>query len=86
MSSQVEQDLDIPDPMLWDVDTPNLYHLKAVLVNAEGRPVDDEVVEPFGMRKIEVQNEKIFLNGKPIYLRGALSDQDFLSFYSLCSS
>jgi len=79
LSSQVEQDVDIPDPMLWDVDTPNLYHLKAFVVNAEGRPVDDEVVETFGMRKIEVRNGEIFLNGKPIYLRGAL-DQDFYPF------
>ena len=78
LSFRVEKDIEIPSPMLWNVDTPHLYLLKASIVNAQGRPID-ELTEAFGMRKIEEQKGEILLNGKPIYLMGAL-DQDFYPF------
>ena len=47
-------------------------------IRDRGRPID-ELTEAFGMRKIEEQKGEILLNGKPIYLMGAL-DQDFYPF------
>ncbi|MGC8718081.1 MAG: glycoside hydrolase family 2 protein [bacterium] len=70
-------ELSIKNPLLWDIDNPNLYTVKAIIEYQN--KVIDEVTETFGMRKIEVKDEKILLNDKPIYLMGAL-DQDFYPF------
>lgn len=67
----------VKNPMLWDVDNPNLYTVEASIIH--NSRVCDKAEETFGMRKVEVKDENIFLNGKPIYLMGAL-DQDFYPF------
>ena len=70
----------VANPKLWSPEHPHLYNLDIRLL-AEGRLLDC-VHTYFGFRKISVQAEKsrpytaIFLNDKPIYLRGAL-DQSF---------
>jgi Beta-galactosidase/beta-glucuronidase len=61
--------LPISDPILWDIDQPNLYKLSAELG-------DDSLSASFGMRTVGTANGAITLNGRPIYLRGAL-DQDY---------
>jgi hypothetical protein len=65
--------LPIPDARLWDIDQPNLYHVDATLW--EGDRIVDHRATRFGMREIRTQNGRILLNGRPIYLLGAL-DQD----------
>ena len=62
--------LPIFDPLLWDIGQPNLYTLDATLGN-------DSLSATFGMRTIATSPEgHILLNGRIIYLRGAL-DQDY---------
>lgn len=56
-------------PKLWTPDTPNLYEVSVSL--AENGKVCDKAVQRFGFRTFETQNEKLLLNGKPIWLRGA---------------
>ena len=63
--------LDVPDAKLWDIYQPNLYTL-VVTLDAE----IDVVEQTFGFRTITTGNGQILLNGKPIYMRGAL-DQDY---------
>jgi hypothetical protein len=63
--------LHVEQPLLWSPDEPNLYTLKVAI----GTGVD-EVIETFGFRTIEARDGRILLNGRPIYLRGAL-DQDY---------
>ncbi|MBO3797789.1 MAG: hypothetical protein JTT13_02835 [Candidatus Brockarchaeota archaeon] len=58
---------------LWSPDFPSLYRLEILL---SGEDVDDTCFVDFGMRKVEVRENRILLNGEPIYLMGAL-DQDF---------
>ncbi|MGC8971262.1 MAG: glycoside hydrolase family 2 protein [bacterium] len=70
-------ELDIKDPILWDVDNPNLYTLKVGI--RDKNKVYDELEETFGMRKVEIKDENILLNNRPVYLIGAL-DQDFYPF------
>lgn len=69
----------VPEPMLWDTSTPNLYELDAVLLEEEGdawRPLDAASTK-FGMRTIATSpTGNLLLNGKVLYLRGAL-DQDY---------
>lgn len=51
----------------WSVMDPNLYDIKYVLY--ENGKVIDKVNSYFGVRKIEIKNSKIFLNGQELYQR-----------------
>jgi hypothetical protein len=61
-------------PALWSPEHPNLYTARIELIR-EGQVVD-AVAETFGYRKVETRDGKFFLNGEPLYMRGAL-DQDY---------
>lgn len=63
--------LHVPMPQLWDIDTPNLYTLRATLSDTS-----DTLSDTFGFRTIESRDGKLWLNGRPVYLRSAL-DQDY---------
>ena len=58
----------------WSPDAPNLYRARVSLSRA-GAEIDG-IEESFGFRTIETRDGKLFLNGEPLYLRGAL-DQDY---------
>ncbi len=58
----------------WTPDRPNLYDLKLTL-SKDGKALD-EVSSYFGMRKISIQGNNIFLNNKSYYLRMVL-DQGY---------
>ena len=70
--------LPIPDPLLWDTRSPHLYHLEAALLADESEgAVLDALASHFGMRSIAASpNGHLMLNGRILYLRGAL-DQDY---------
>jgi hypothetical protein len=75
--SSLERDvsLHVKDPLQWDIDSPHLYTLR-ISIQLDGGIRQDCMVETFGFRKIEARDGQILLNGRPIYLRGAL-DQDY---------
>jgi len=60
----------IHDPLQWSTSSPNLYELRIALSSG------DSARCRFGFRSLTTHDGKFLLNGKPIYLRGAL-DQDF---------
>ncbi len=64
----------IPDVRLWDLDDPYLYSATVRLVDEAGAELD-AVRDRFGMREIRTEGGRVVLNGRPIYLVGAL-DQD----------
>ncbi|MCS6846841.1 MAG: glycoside hydrolase family 2 TIM barrel-domain containing protein [Anaerolineae bacterium] len=75
--------LHVPSPRLWDIDAPHLYTLRATLTDTtdttdtnDTTNATDTLTEVFGFRTIEARDGKLWLNGRPIYLRGAL-DQDY---------
>lgn len=63
----------IAEPQLWDVVSPHLYRVQVSLGSAGD---EDMVVETFGFRTVETREGRVWLNGRAIYLRGAL-DQDY---------
>jgi hypothetical protein len=66
----------IPEPELWETDNPRLYALETSLREESGAPVDWRS-DHFGMRSIGASPDGfLMLNGRPVYLRGAL-DQDY---------
>ena len=68
--------LDVPEPRLWEPDSPTLYTTN-MTVRADGQ-VTDKVNTYFGMRKISTgtcgsnQFKCVYLNNHPVYLLGAL--------------
>lgn len=65
----------IPSPKLWSPDSPVL-HRAVTTIREDGR-ILDRFVTTFGFRWVEWTADKgFFLNGKPLYLRGANVHQD----------
>ena len=79
-SGAFQAELAVQSPRLWTPDTPHLYDLRVEVSGASGPT--DAVKTYFGLRTIgrgrfdNLAHESILLNGKPVYLRGAL-DQSF---------
>jgi len=75
-SREIEFEVQVPEPQLWDLENPYLYEVKATLHNNE--TVYDEVSSYFGMRKISIMDlpgsriPYVALNNKPIYLQLSL--------------
>ena len=67
--------LAIPNVRLWDVDDPYLYDVVYTLTDANGIVVD-RVTSYVGVRGIEVKNNAMYLNGRPLFQRLVL-DQGF---------
>ena len=67
---RIATDVEIPNPKVWDLDTPYLYTLRAQLLREDGT-VADEVSEAFGFRTIEIGPEYgLKLNGRKVLLKG----------------
>ena len=73
-SAKSKQELFVEKPILWDTLHPNLYSLEVGILS--GDTLIDSVTETFGFRTIEVKDGELFLNGKRLFLVGALN-QDF---------
>ncbi len=72
--AEAEIGLRVDSPAAWSPDEPNLYRLELRL--GDGDETLDAWSDSFGFRTIETRDGRILLNGKPLYLRGAL-DQDY---------
>lgn len=57
-------------PKLWTPAEPNLYKLEVTLESNDGK-VLDKFAQNIGFRTFEARGNKLFLNGKPYWLRGA---------------
>ena len=56
-------------PKLWHFDHPDLYRWSTCLLDASGQEVNhDQVV--FGVRKVELKENRFYLNGEPVRLAG----------------
>ena len=66
LSESFERELDA-----WTPDTPNLYAVRVIALDENGKELDDDVIET-GFRTIEQKNGDVVLNGEPIVLSGAL--------------
>ena len=61
--------MQIPNPLQWTAETPNLYTLRFTLSDADRKEVE-RVTQPVGFRSIEIKDGQMFINGKPIRFRG----------------
>ena len=66
----------VKDPMLWDTDTPHLYTVKTIL-SVNGEEVDNYTTRT-GFRTFNfVKDEGLFVNDKPVKIKGVCAHQDF---------
>ncbi|WP_394766668.1 glycoside hydrolase family 2 protein [uncultured Paludibaculum sp.] len=64
----------IRGPKLWSVEHPNLYDVTLQL--RKGEAVLDTVQSYFGFRKVALENGRVTINGRPVYLKFVL-DQGY---------
>lgn len=70
-----QTELSIPHPQLWNLNTPQLYKLQAIL--RQGNSILDTYTTDFGIRSIEWNAQKGFLlNGKHVPLQGVCNHHD----------
>ena len=74
-AATASQQLSVARPLLWSVDTPQLYTaVSSVLI--DGRPVDS-LRTPFGIRQLTFHPDKgMALNGRPVRLNGVCLHHD----------
>ena len=64
------EEVELPDPCVWDVDSPQLYTLVARLIGQNGSVID-ETSDHFGLRTVEIGPEfGLKLNGRKLLLKG----------------
>ncbi|MCX8053301.1 MAG: hypothetical protein N3B12_05800 [Armatimonadetes bacterium] len=63
-------DITIPNPKPWSPESPMLYEVRLSLWS-NGKLSDFRSVS-FGLRDVTIRRHQIFLNGKPLYIRGML--------------
>ncbi|MDO3628249.1 glycoside hydrolase family 2 TIM barrel-domain containing protein [Mucilaginibacter sp. BT774] len=56
-------------PLLWSAEKPNLYKVVLTLKDKSGA-VQEVVTSEFGFRKVEIKDSRLFVNGKPVLLKG----------------
>jgi beta-galactosidase len=59
----------VSKPALWSAETPSLYRLTLTLRDAEG-DVLETLDWPIGLRRVEMKNGQLLVNGKAVKLRG----------------
>jgi len=73
---EAEASLKSTEVKLWNLDEPTLYQLQAAING-------DTLSTHFGIRKVEVQNAQLLLNGQPIRLAGGNRVVDYPGLGSL---
>lgn len=78
---EVESDIAILDPVIWDIESPNLYTLQYQWVSCveslESEMVEEEGEETFGIRTLSFDSEKGFqINGRTVKLKGGCIHHD----------
>ncbi len=69
--------LHVPQLPLWSPEKPELCVVRLAVRGPEG--VEDECFATFGLRTISVHNRQVCINGRPVFLAGAL-DQAFYPY------
>ena len=66
--TRVARTLSLAEPALWDAEHPRLYDLELRLESPQG--ILEAVHQRFGVRRLEVQGQKLLVNGRAVKLRG----------------
>lgn len=61
--------MEVASPLKWDAEHPHLYRVQIELL--KGNRVTARYTRQIGFRKIEIQGNRMLVNGRPVKLRGA---------------
>lgn len=67
--------IEIEDPALWSLTTPNLYQVSIEVIG--DNITYDLIRDKIGIRKIELNDDGFFLNGKQQFIRGTNRHQEY---------
>lgn len=76
--------VEISDAKLWDTSSPFLYACVLSLLDAAGEEIDQYTLHT-GIRTVQVEDSRILLNGKPVFLKGFGKHEDFPVLGRSCS-
>ena len=65
----VEKVFSVNNPLKWTAETPHLYRMYVTLSDKKGN-VTEVVPQNVGFRKVEIKGRTLYVNGKPIYVKG----------------
>ncbi len=71
----ISETLNIENPRLWSIDSPNLYNL-SVEVRSDGELLDSKQLKT-GIRKIELTGNGFYLNEEKIFINGTNRHQEY---------
>ncbi|QTN00624.1 DUF4981 domain-containing protein [Sediminibacillus dalangtanensis] len=64
-----KKDIKVENPSKWSAEQPNLYTLVLEVKNKKGKSIET-VSSKVGFREIEIQDNQVKINGKPITIKG----------------
>lgn len=67
--TEASLEMDVASPLKWDAEHPNLYEVKVDLL--KGGRISASYTRQIGFREIEIQGNRMLVNGLPVKLRGA---------------
>lgn len=72
-----QQEVEVPDPLLWNTDTPNMYHAVSEIA-IEDKTVDIYQTD-FGIREFrwDFDTNTLFINGEEVNIRGFNRHQEY---------
>lgn len=79
--ADVNLETTVPNAKLWTPDTPYLYNVRVTFDPDDGER--DVLVSTYGMRDIKFEGVRVYLNGKPFYLRGYGDDHIYPYEFSM---
>jgi beta-galactosidase len=66
---QIAPTIKLGNPAKWTAETPDLYKLVLMLIDAKGNIIE-AVSHNVGFRKVEIKSNQLLVNGRPIYIKG----------------
>lgn len=79
VNTSIKNSVKIPNPELWDIESPKLYKVRTTLLDANNKVID-ETSNSMGLRWYSFHPERgFFLNGEYRKLMGTCRHQDYLN-------
>jgi beta-glucuronidase len=73
--SEIPVSIKLAKPALWSIDQPNVYSMLVELTKADGTPLDRHT-DTFGVRRIEIRDRHLLVNGERVRLTGMARHED----------
>jgi len=70
--------LKLESPKLWSIDTPNVYRMVLQLTGIDGKRLDEES-DTFGVRKVEIRDRHLLINGERVRLTGLARHEESIT-------